>query len=136
MSKGWYCASRVAVCAVTGVVVYILFQLLLAWMVVDGGMEESHIVGARIMTVGIISLLAGFAAWKATGWKLAPVLTSVMMALLTISLGVLIYDSVSLEGGAVNVLAAMIVGGVLSWILVGGKKNVRKGSGARSGRHK
>ena len=136
MSKGWYYASRVAVCAVTGVVVYILFQLLLAWLVVDGGMEESRIVGARIMAAGITSLLAGFAAWKATGWKLAPVLTSMMMALLTIALGALIYDSVSLEGGAVNILAAMIVGGVLSWILVGGKKRVRKGSRVRSGRHK
>lgn len=136
MSKGWYYASRIVVCAVTGVAVYILLQLLFAWLVVNGTMTESHIAGVQIMTVGITSLLAGFAAWEVTGWRLASVLTSIVMALLTITLGMLVYDGVSLEGGAVNKLASMIVGGALSWILVIGKKNARKGRKARNGRHK
>ena len=136
MSKGWYCASRIVVCAVTGVAVYILLQLLLAWLVVNGTMAESHIAGVQIMTVGIASLLAGFVAWKITGWRLAPVLTSIVMALLAITLGMLIYDGVSLEGGAVNKLVSMIVGGALSWILVIGKKSARKGRRVRNGRHK
>ena len=136
MSKGWYYASRIVVCAVTGVAVYILLQLLFAWLVVNGAMTESHIAGVQIMTVGITSLLAGFAAWEVTGWRLASVLTSIVMALLTITLGMLVYDGVSLESGAVNKLASMIVGGALSWILVIGKKNARKGRKARNGRHK
>lgn len=136
MSKGWYCVIRIAVCAVTGVAVYILLQLLLAWLVVNGTMEESHINGMQIITVGITSLLAGFVAWKVTGWRLAPVLTSIVMALLAIAFGVLIYGGVSLDDGAFARFGAMILGGVLSCLPSGRRKNTRRGRGVRNGRHK
>ena len=120
--------------------VYLLFQLLLASLIVKGTLPEEQAAALQIASGGIGTLLGGLWAVRVLPWGPVPAAMAAAagVAVLTALAGFAIYNGVLLTGGTLLRLGVMLAGGFLAGCLSAGRRGGkrRKKSNARSVRRK
>ena len=130
MSKTRLYFLRIGIACSVALAMYLLFQLLLALLIVKGTLTENRTIVMQIAAGGMSALLGGYLAMNTTKWLPAAGLTGVGIALITAVLGFAIYDGILLNAETLLRVTTMLVGGMIPSLLTGKKKRKRAGKSA------
>ena len=126
MSKDRSNLVKITIFGGVGEVMYLLFQLLLALLVVKNLISEERVLAFQVASGAVSALLCGYLAMKATNWILAACLTGSGIAALTAVLGFGIYGDVLLNVDTLLRILAMLLGGLAPALFVGKKGEKRR----------
>lgn len=131
MSKTRYYLMRIIISSGVGIVTYLLFQLLLALLIVKGILGEGRLITFQMITGGVSALLSSCLAMSLTKWAPASAVTGIFMVAITILLGVGIYDGIVLNAETLLRIIALLIGGLVPSVLLRKKGRRCTGSAVR-----
>lgn len=133
MSKARFYFLRIGISGGVGMTIYLLFQLLLALLVVKGALPETRLMVFQTAAGGVSVLLSGCLAMSMTKWVPASGLTGIFIVAITLLLSFGLYDGVLLNAETLLRMITMLIGGLLPALPIG-KRGRRRKRSAGSGR--